>query len=95
MYYCHKCHHEVEITTRVMRQDTCEYCGADLRVCLNCKFHDMGMPNECKEPNSAFIADRARGNFCTYFQFAEGKDHLTAKLNKDALKQQFDKLFKK
>ena len=39
MKKCHKCGAPVN-REKVSRQDECEACGADLRVCLNCAFYD-------------------------------------------------------
>ena len=95
MNYCYKCHHEVELTVKATRSDQCEFCRAFLRCCYNCKYHDESYPNECMEPTSAYVANRESGNFCGFFQFAEGKDRLGDKVSKDDVKNQLDSLFKK
>ncbi len=94
MFYCWHCHKEVNMEVRITRFDTCEFCGYDLRVCFNCKFHDEGSPNNCKEPMSGGVSDRERGNTCGFFQFVEGRDHLQKKTSKDDIKASLDALFK-
>lgn len=95
MFFCYKCKKEVDLETKITRFDICEYCGAALRCCINCKYHDSGMPNECREPTSAYIPDREAGNFCGFFQYVKGKDHLGDTETKDETKSKFDSLFKK
>ena len=46
----------------------CSHCGADLHVCVNCKNHALGKPNECKIPGTDPIRDREKANFCEEFQ---------------------------
>lgn len=69
MYLCHSCHQEVNMETKIGRQDTCPNCYADLHCCLNCRFHDPGRQNECMEPHAGFIRDREGANFCHCFEF--------------------------
>jgi len=70
---CHACGDEVALATgeRVGFRDTCDGCGADLHVCLNCRFHDPAVYNECREPNAERVADRERANRCDYFAPSE------------------------
>jgi len=95
MYFCYNCHHEVELEVKPTRFDQCEFCQAYLRCCYNCKFYNPSYPNECMETNSAFVADRAAGNFCGYYHFATGKERLGDKIGKNDVKKSFDSLFKK
>jgi len=57
------------MTGRPGRGDVCVFCGADLKVCLNCAFHDTAANNECREPMAEPVKDKDRSNFCDYFQF--------------------------
>ncbi|MFH1728580.1 MAG: hypothetical protein ABIA04_09200 [Pseudomonadota bacterium] len=95
MYFCWKCHKEVDMEVRITRFDTCEFCSNDLRVCYNCKYYDEGMPNSCKEPLSAYIPDREKGNTCGLFEYIKGKEHLQKKTSREDIKSQLDSLFKK
>jgi len=51
----------------VGRGARCERCGADLRCCDNCRFHDESAYNECGEPAAERVIDKDRANFCDYF----------------------------
>lgn len=47
---------------------TCDFCGAALHCCKNCRFYKPGLPNNCAVPGTDFIADRTAPNFCEEFQ---------------------------
>ena len=71
MYKCHNCGKVLEeiedIRAKVGRQDTCPHCYADLHCCMNCRFHDPGYSNECREtssPSSAGLYSNAAQKFC-------------------------------
>ncbi|NGZ06294.1 MAG: hypothetical protein G8237_08050 [Magnetococcales bacterium] len=49
------------------RSDTCSGCMKDTRVCLNCRFHDAGSYNECRESVAERIVDKEKSNFCDHF----------------------------
>ena len=51
----------------VPRAACCERCGADLRCCLNCRFHESSAYNECLEPSAERVLEKDRANFCDYF----------------------------
>lgn len=51
----------------VGRSARCDRCGADLRCCNNCRFHDTAAYNECSEPSAERVVDKDRANFCDYF----------------------------
>ena len=76
----------------VGRRDECEHCGADLHSCLNCKFHDTGSYNECKENQAIVVREKERANFCDYFVW-QGKSYEGDKAQ--SLKEAADALFKK
>lgn len=50
------------------RSESCVHCSSDLRVCKNCRHYDAGLRWECKEEISEPVRDKARGNFCDFFQ---------------------------
>ncbi|MBF0127876.1 MAG: hypothetical protein HQM02_11800 [Magnetococcales bacterium] len=50
------------------RSDTCAGCSKDTRVCLNCRFHDPGSYNECRETVAERMVDKERANFCDHFK---------------------------
>lgn len=70
MKRCFSCKREIE-AVRPGRRDVCDFCGVDLKVCLNCSFYDAAMPDGCREPASERIMDKDRANFCDFFSFRE------------------------
>lgn len=66
---CFACDASIEIAAgeRVGFRDSCERCAADLHICCNCGHHDPGAYNQCREPNSEWVAERERANRCEYF----------------------------
>ena len=67
IFACHACRTTVEIVGVVSRSARCEHCGADLRCCLNCRFHESSAYNECLEPSAERVLEKNRANFCDYF----------------------------
>jgi len=55
------------------RRDICPSCGADLHCCLNCKFYDLSMSKQCREPNAELVKEKPKANFCDYFVFADAR----------------------
>ncbi|GAB0056660.1 hypothetical protein SIID45300_00968 [Candidatus Magnetaquicoccaceae bacterium FCR-1] len=49
------------------RSDVCPSCSKDARVCLNCRFHDPGSYNECRETVAERVVDKEKNNFCEDF----------------------------
>ncbi|MBF0272448.1 MAG: hypothetical protein HQL98_10330 [Magnetococcales bacterium] len=50
------------------RSEVCAGCMKETRVCLNCRFHDTGSYNECRETVAERIVDKDRSNFCDFFK---------------------------
>lgn len=55
----------------VPRDAECPSCSRDLHSCKNCRHFDPGVHNQCREPNSEWVTDRERSNFCEFYQLAE------------------------
>jgi hypothetical protein len=64
---CHGCGATNEVPAPVSRRESCSRCGAELRCCVNCAFHDRSAYNECREPSAERVVDKDRANFCDYF----------------------------
>lgn len=62
----------------VARSARCERCGADLRCCRNCRFHDASAYNECGEPSAERVVEKDRANFCDYFSAADAAGRARA-----------------
>ena len=64
---CWKCHKTVELAQIGFRA-VCKHCDADLHVCKNCKYYQIGKPNDCIVPGTDFVADREKSNLCEEFR---------------------------
>jgi hypothetical protein len=67
-WQCVACSSELTLPARVGRRDVCPGCGAELRSCRQCTFYDPSSYNACREPQAERVLDKARANFCEYFQ---------------------------
>lgn len=89
--FCFKCQFKIELEkNKASFRSTCDFCGADLHVCQNCKYYMVGKPNDCFIPNTEFIQDREKYNFCEDFAPKESL-HNDTKIKKEDI---FKKLFK-
>ncbi len=95
MKSCHACKKKVEAGREVGRRDECPHCHADLRCCLNCRFHDLSAPKQCREPIAELVRDKARANFCDLFEFAERAATGEGPAGTNAARKALDDLFKK
>ena len=72
MRICHHCGRELQIfSAKVERTAGCPYCHSDLKCCLNCRLHDPGANNQCREPQAEWQSDKDKANFCEFFEFRE------------------------
>jgi hypothetical protein len=62
-----------------------------LHACRNCDFYQVGVHNDCREPNAERVADKEMGNFCDYFRPAS-QAPAPAPAGNDA-RAQLEKLF--
>ena len=67
---CHSCGATGVPADPVPRDATCTLCGADLRCCCNCRHWDVRCNNECKETEAEPVPDKARRNFCEWFDYS-------------------------
>ena len=69
---CHHCGRELQLfSAKVERTAGCPYCHSDLKCCLNCRLHDPGANNQCREPQAEWQSDKDKANFCEFFEFRE------------------------
>ena len=100
MKVCHHCSRELPSMTVVERTSSCPYCISDLKCCLNCRFFDPAMNNQCREPQAEWCPDKEKANFCEFFEFRE-TSALTqpgmggARSSQDRARAALDSLFKK
>lgn len=98
MAVCFSCHAALSELDTVARHTKCPECGADAKVCLNCRFYDPSAHWECKEdiPEEVKVKDQA--NFCEFFQLRldDTPGKRTAKENpaeQDRARRKFEQLF--
>lgn len=95
-YSCHNCGKslDLESATSTGRRDECPHCDADLHVCLNCRYFDESVYNQCKEPQAERVLDKGRSNFCDYFEFSTRHGGESKSLSKEDQRKALDSLFK-
>ncbi|MEC9080926.1 MAG: hypothetical protein VYE44_04050 [Verrucomicrobiota bacterium] len=67
--HCHNCGKEWELDGLPGRSESCHGCNEDLRICLNCVFHDSSAAYQCRERRAEPVTEKNRSNFCEYFDF--------------------------
>lgn len=95
MKLCHRCGDELRRLDRVSRSDTCPHCGSYLHSCLNCSLHDPSAHNQCREPQSEYVSDREKANFCDFFTFRESEAGGYREDESDKARKAWEGLFKK
>ena len=100
MKTCHHCGREVNLLAELQRTDSCSSCYSDLKCCLNCRFFDPSVNNQCREPQAEWCPEKAKANFCEFFEFREVNapsqpGHGGAESDKARAKSAFDSLFRK
>jgi hypothetical protein len=100
MKLCHHCGREAKLTAELQRTDGCLFCHSDLKVCLNCRFFDPSANNQCREPQAEWCPEKAKANFCEFFEFREvstiGRSGLGGAQSEQArARSAFDALFGK
>lgn len=94
MKICHKCK-TVVTAEKVFRRDECPSCGADLYVCLNCRFYDPMRSKACREPQSELVKEKDRANYCDFFRFGDSGKEGVGGSAKDEAEKLFRELFQK
>jgi hypothetical protein len=92
---CHHCGKELEIKKELGRKETCPFCRADLRCCLNCTFYDPASYNACRESQADRVLEKDRSNFCEYFVYQKTLSSQDVKDGKDRPLDKLNALFKK
>lgn len=95
MKTCALCGKEALIDKHFSRKSSCQSCGGDLYICLNCRFYSETSHNRCLEPKSEFQRSRDKVNFCDYFQYRESAGKQAADNPKEDTRRRFEDLFKK
>jgi hypothetical protein len=82
--HCWKCGAEYSLTGSPGRTETCDRCGSDWKVCLNCVSYDVRAAYQCRDRRADPVAEKNQANYCEYFEFvrrefkpASGSDDLS------------------
>ena len=82
--YCFKCKKQLDLPNKKIGfRDMCNFCEADLHVCKNCRHYIVGKPNNCNVPNTEYLSDREKFNFCEDFSKKENLEKDETKSKKD------------
>jgi hypothetical protein len=92
---CYRCGTEWRKERRPSHRDFCEKCNAYIHCCLNCKFYDEHAHNHCNIPNTEWVGDVEKGNFCDEFSFADRPAEESQAEGKGQAHEAFDQLFGK
>lgn len=87
--FCNKCQKKIDTLKKVGFRAVCEYCGSDLHTCVNCKYYSQGKPNDCLVPNSEYVRDREKYNFCEDFFPSNSKKDIPKISKEDVAKKLF------
>ncbi len=74
-------------------KDICGNCSAYLHCCLNCRYYDPTVHNECYIPTTEWVGDKAGGNFCDEFELADRVTEKTDAQAGDRARNALDSLF--
>jgi hypothetical protein len=66
---CWRCGHGLgDEPLPLARLAECRRGGGELHCCLLCKLYDTSVAKHCREPIAEEVKEKARANFCDYFQ---------------------------
>lgn len=51
------------------RSESCDRCGSDLKVCLNCASYDLRAAHQCRDRRADPVAEKHVANYCEYLEF--------------------------
>ena len=91
--HCWKCGTEYKLAGSPGRSETCDRCGSDLKVCLNCGSYEKRLAQECRDGRADPVAEKHLANYCEYFDFIRREyspptgDHSREAKARDALKK--------
>ena len=74
-------------------KETCAGCGAYVHCCLNCRFRNPSLHNQCAIPETDWVGDRKPLNFCEQFEFARRTEAGAAPGDGGAARDRFGALF--
>lgn len=94
MRRCHRCGAEwVSDKKQPAVKEVCEACSAYLHCCMNCRFRDPSLHNECAIPTTDWVGDREGCNFCDEFEFIDGEEAVSDPESAKQARSALDSLF--
>jgi hypothetical protein len=91
---CWKCGVPLEgVPMPLSRLSVCLKCGNELYVCLMCRFHDPKLKDGCREERAEHVLEKARANFCEYFEPKSGTYQAKDESPAAKAKAELDALF--
>lgn len=95
--HCWKCGTEYKLSGSPGRSETCERCGADLKVCLNCVSYDPRAAYQCRDRRAEAVEEKTAANYCEYFEMKRSEFVTTedaySKTRESQARENFKKLF--
>ena len=67
--HCWKCGTEYKLSGSPGRLESCDACGSDLKVCLNCVSYDPAVAYQCRDRRAEPVAEKHLANYCEYYEF--------------------------
>ncbi len=87
---CWKCGTDLSLPLgKISFRAECDRCGAALHCCVNCRYYQIGKPNDCQIPGTEWVRDRIAANLCEEFACLGKK-----KQEGSSDKKKFDDLFR-
>ena len=72
MRTCHRCGQPWDSEKKTPGvKEFCEHCSSYLHSCLNCRFYEPKLHNQCAIPTTEWVGDKAGANFCDEFEFRD------------------------
>ncbi|MBU1191222.1 MAG: hypothetical protein KKA36_06295 [Gammaproteobacteria bacterium] len=91
---CWKCGAPLDdIPLPLARLAECLVCRTELHVCLSCEFYDTRVAKQCRETIAEEVKDKARANFCDYYQLRPNAFQPRDDTEERAARSQLDALF--
>ena len=97
-FSCFNCGNPTRLLSgqKVLKNDTCSQCNADLHCCKNCRFFDPSVHNECRETQVEWVRYKDKANYCDYFEAAIRVDLVRKSgVSADDARKKWDSLFNK
>lgn len=71
--HCWKCGTEYKLSGSPGRLESCEKCGSELKVCLNCVSYDRAVAHQCRDRRAEPVMEKHMANYCEYFEMIKRK----------------------